>query len=429
MTLNSGTSFTGTGNVGLSGGQLIVGSQISMDIGLTFSMSSGTMSGTGNLILLGPFNWSGGLLTSAGSTTCNGALTVSGTAALSLGQRILNVNAATTYTGTGTLTLSNGATINNNGTWDAQSDVTIAAGSGAGSSFKNFGTFRKSAGAGTTTVQPPFTNSGTVDVQSGTLSAASYSQTAGTTKLTGGAFTSAANIAISGGSLAGSGSVSGPVVVSGTGALAPGLSAGTLSLGGAYTQQAPSGAFNVELGGLTPGTQYDRVDVMGAAALAGVLNVSLIGGFAPAPGDSFTIMTYASRTGTFTVSLPAAPCVDWQVTYGATALVLTALAAAPPVEIAQLTATNATTLAWTAGSAAGIVYDVMRGDLGTLPVGPGAGETCLATGIATATTSDSTPLAPGAGFWYVVRGRVAGCGTGTYGFATDGVERISTACP
>ena len=40
---------------------------------------------------------------------------------------------------------------------------------------------------------------------------------------------------------------------------------------------------------------------------------------------------------------------------------------------------------------------------------------------------DGAIPAPGTGFWYVYRGRNS-CGTGTYGFATGGAERISTVC-
>src|SRR4029079_5621030 len=62
------------------------------------------------------------------------------------------------------------ATFINSGTWDTQSDVTISnVLGGATSSFNNSGTFKKTASTGTTTIGLPFTNSGTVSVQTGTL--------------------------------------------------------------------------------------------------------------------------------------------------------------------------------------------------------------------------------------------------------------------
>jgi hypothetical protein len=268
-----------------------------------------------------------------------------------------------------------------------------------------------------------------VDVQSGTISTNNYTQTAGTTKLTGGAFSDTTTIGIQGGTLAGSGTVTGPVTVSGTGALSPGLSAGALALTGNYIQQAPSGAFNVEIGGLTPGTQYDRASLTGTAALAGVLNVSLINGFVPLPGDSFTIMTYASRTGTFaTVNFPSVGCIGWRLSYGATALVLTA--AAVPEEIAGLAMTSKTAFSWSAAATyANTSYNVLRGDLDKLPVGPGADETCAVPTTTLTSGSDSATPVLGKGYWYLVRETVTGCGAGTYGFRTGGTERISTACP
>jgi hypothetical protein len=217
------------------------------------------------------------------------------------------------------------------------------------------------------------------------------------------------------------------VVVSGTGALSPGLSPGALAVSGTYAQQAPDAGFNVEIGGTAP-AQYDRAGVTGAATLAGKLNVTLIGGFVPAPGDSFTILTYPSRTGTYTLNLTSVGCIGWRVDYGATALVLTA--AAVPQEISTLTMTSKTALSWDAAPIyANTTYNVLRGDLDKLPVGPGADETCAVPSTTATTGADTTTPDSGKGFWYLVREAVAGCGPGTYGFATSGSERLSAACP
>ena len=63
----------------------------------------------------------------------------------------------------------------------------------------------------------------------------------------------------------------------------------------------------VELAGLASGSQYDALNVSGSATLGGALNVSFLGGFTPALGDSFDILTTASRIGTFaTTNLPLA---------------------------------------------------------------------------------------------------------------------------
>lgn len=44
------------------------------------------------------------------------------------------------------------------------------------------------------------------------------------------------------------------------------------------------------------------------------------------------------------------------------------------------------------------------------------------------TLSDATVPAPGAGFWYLSRGKNA-CGNGTYGTQSNGTPRTTTTCP
>jgi hypothetical protein len=427
--LNAGTSLSGSTQ--LAGGTLNVNSAVAAT---TFTHSAGTLQGAASFTTSDLYTWTGGAMFGSGVTSADGGISLGGASVKDLNGRTLNNPATATWSGTGSFRVGSGSVVDNTGTWDCQSDAIISFLGGAAPTFNNSGTFRKSAGAGTTTVGIHFGNSGTVDVQSGTLdvSNASYTQTAGLTKLTGGSISSTTNINIQGGLLGGSGTVTGPVVVSGTGALSPGLSPGTLNLAGNYTQQAPNGAFDVEIGGTTPGSQFDRADVSGSgrvATLAGLLDISLIDGFTPSSGDSFTIMTYPSHTGAFTLNPPAAACVGWRVDHGSTAVVLTAFDV--PREITGLTLlADRTSLVWDpAPEHPATVYDVLRGGLDALPVGLGPGEACVAQGITATTTTDPDLPAAGRGFWYVVRERVAGCGTGTYGQATEGSERIGTACP
>src|SRR5207253_6719188 len=68
--------------------------------------------------------------------------------------------------------------------------------------------------------------------------------------------------------------------VTNSGTVAPGLSPGILTISGNYTQNA-GGSLNIEIGGLTVGTQYDQLVVTGNATLAGTLNATLINGFTP----------------------------------------------------------------------------------------------------------------------------------------------------
>jgi fibronectin-binding autotransporter adhesin len=84
----------------------------------------------------------------------------------------------------------------------------------------------------------------------------------------------------------------------------PGNSPATVSFGG-DTFYGSASHLKVELGGTTPGTQYDQVHVAGLLSLSGALNVSLINGFIPSLGNTFDILDWGSKTGAFaSVSLP-----------------------------------------------------------------------------------------------------------------------------
>jgi hypothetical protein len=79
------------------------------------------------------------------------------------------------------------------------------------------------------------------------------------------------------------------------------LNAGTLEIGGTmsvqgdYTQTAGA-ALDIDIAG--PAV-YGTLTVSGTATLAGTLNVALVNGFTPAPGESFTILTFGARSGDF----------------------------------------------------------------------------------------------------------------------------------
>ncbi len=100
------------------------------------------------------------------------------------------------------------------------------------------------------------------------------------------------------------------------------LMQGNLVLGATTTTQ-------IELGGSTPGTEYDRLSISGDVQFAGSLSVELIdaggGLFEPSVGDQFVVATYASHSGEFSIeSLPtlSQPGAEWQVDYGDEALTL-----------------------------------------------------------------------------------------------------------
>ena len=83
------------------------------------------------------------------------------------------------------------------------------------------------------------------------------------------------------------------------GELRPGNSPGALNVVGNLVTAA-STITGIELGGLLPGVEFDRIDVNGDVTLAGILEVSLFGGFVPAMGDVFEFLNVTgTRTGMF----------------------------------------------------------------------------------------------------------------------------------
>ncbi len=202
-----------------------------------------------------------------------------------------------------------GSKFENNGTFNAtdEADIVYTNNGGSPGSFTNAGTFNKS-GAGTTTeIFSPFTNTGTVDVNSGTLSFnGGYTQTNGNLTLNGGVVSASSTLDVQGGSVNGSGTIHGSV--SNSGAVAPGVSAGGTTIDGGYSQ-LNSGGLRVELGGTAAETEFDVLRVTGGTTLAGTLDVSLINSFTPASGNSFQILTSGGNiSGIFAYEfLPALP--------------------------------------------------------------------------------------------------------------------------
>ncbi|MEX2168328.1 MAG: LamG domain-containing protein [Pirellulales bacterium] len=112
--------------------------------------------------------------------------------------------------------------------------------------------------------------------------------------------TGTGSVSVSGGVLGGGGRVSGNLTNAAGGTVAPGASAGVLTVQGNYIQQ-PGSTLAIEIGGLTEGQSYDVLNVTGSMTLnGGTLSVSLIDGFMPAAGNSFDILDFASRIGSFT---------------------------------------------------------------------------------------------------------------------------------
>ena len=231
---------------------------------------------------------------------------------LTLDGRILNSNGSGTWqTSLAGMHLINGAVFNNNGTMN----VTNLYGGyiDGNGTFNNVGTFV--AGPNNTNAPQfyvPFTNSGTVHVQNGSVSllvgstssgtftvdagtylyaqGSGFTQTAGNTILNGGDIYTSSPLNFQGGQLTGRGTIFGSVFNGAT--ISPGIganSAGLITITGNYVQSS-AGALSMEIGGLVAGTAHDQIHVAGLVTLGGVLNVSLINEFVPANGNTFRLI-------------------------------------------------------------------------------------------------------------------------------------------
>lgn len=289
-----------------AGGQLNCQPGTSLVLRSGNSQNAGTITGANvtvqsgaSLTNLGSLEWSGGSIIGSGGLTNQGSLTINPTSATSLFGTLTN-SGTITQTTNGVLGIGGGAAVLNNlagAVYTIQGSGQIDEGSGGPGTINNAGLFVKS-GTGTASIyaNTAFNNTGTVEVDSGTLALSNFTQTAGLTNLNGGNLTFSSPAQILGGQLLGSGTISGSIVNTG-GLLSPGHSAGSIIINGNYTE-GPAGTLLVELGGLGNG-QFDYLDVNGTASLGGTLEIAFLNGFNPAVGDTFHIMDFTSLTGDF----------------------------------------------------------------------------------------------------------------------------------
>jgi hypothetical protein len=154
-----------------------------------------------------------------------------------------------------------------------------------------------------------------------------FTQTAGITTDDGTlTLASSGMLNLQGGALFGVGTIKGGVTSSGTVApgdiMTPGET-GTLGENGAYTQNS-TGTLNILIKGTTAGTQYDQLNPT-TATLNGTLNISLDHDFVPIIGNTFKIMNFNSKSGTFATvnGLGINMLEHFTITYQATDVLLT----------------------------------------------------------------------------------------------------------
>ena len=166
---------------------LSTNSVFSSRVVLSVAGGFGGLAGLGDVMVNGLLNWTGGYLDIAGVLNANGGILISGSAAKGL-YRTVNNGSTVTWTG-GVIGSGSGAVFNNlpGGLFDVQTDAVWTHISGGVLTFNNAGTFRKSAGAGTTPINPKFNNTGTIEVQTGVVSFQSVSTQNGLLSVSAGA--------------------------------------------------------------------------------------------------------------------------------------------------------------------------------------------------------------------------------------------------
>lgn len=139
------------------------------------------------------------------------------------------------------------------------------------------------------------------------------------------------DIRIGGGTVRGSGvlrTAGGTGRVENAGTIAPGNSAGTLTVDGDYVQQ-DGGRLVMELG-----VDSDQFVVTGQASFAGVLEIVFVSGFVPTLGERFDLIRYHTHSGTLalvTKGEAARAGYTYDLDFGAEGALLTVTGLAPPV--------------------------------------------------------------------------------------------------
>ena len=321
-TVNVNTSYSIAGTTEIQGGSLNFSVVNASTGGLI--QSNGSVNGTRDFTVTGASTITYGDHRGSGTTILQGPSTISSggfrldggrtlrnenTLSWSAGQLLFNntFNGQSGGLGSGTINNVAGATFIASG--DSATDISATnfggTDNGADALIINAGTFRKSGSTAshTTTVAVGFNNTGSVDVESGSLNFSAYKQTAGETRLNGGTLLSFNDIEITGGTISGQGIID--INNSGidtlnldNGTITPGIGTNdykTIAIEGNLRGSGDS-FVDIEIGSLT---SFDILNIANAANfVAGdTINIFREAGYTPALGDNFKIITFGSAPG------------------------------------------------------------------------------------------------------------------------------------
>ena len=283
--LDSDLAISGLRELIVVGGLTLAGSTIELidDVALfgprlTFQGTQ-TLQGTGRILFTGPGDDGTLAVTSSTATLTIGPdITINSTApSIGLSGRYVNQGVIAFETNTSSSILVNTTSFNNQGTLRLLNGADMLI-----TNLTNAGTLALGPGS----------------VLSGSVSTFTVVQTAGVIDLQGGTI-NVGTIDIQGGKLVGAGTIDANVINAGR--IEPGHAdgdqTGTITISNGNFTQTAAGALAIQLGG-TVTTDYDRLLValigspIGTATPGGTLELSLVGGFAPALGNTLDIITY-----------------------------------------------------------------------------------------------------------------------------------------
>jgi len=272
--LNPGAELDGDGDYRVSGGNLVINTNLSVS---NFDLET-TITGTGSLTVNQTMNWGNGIMSGSGQTVIapGAILNLTNSSLIQLSGWRLENGGTILWNGAGALGLSLGGVITNRlgAFFNAQNAANIAYVGGAPCRFDNAGTFLKSGSPGATgfSTGVALNNYGLVNIELGTLVA-----------------------------------------------------------GGGYVSGINS-VLNCEVDGSVPGTNYGQLQVPGAAAtLAGTLAVGLANGFLPNTNNTFAVVTAGAISGSFSSFSYPSNVVTMQITNppGSVVVRVTALTTPP----------------------------------------------------------------------------------------------------
>ncbi len=260
-TVNLNGNFSLSGTNIINGGIWAVNSPAIMAVtNLILSGYYGSLSGNAPVTVNGPFTWSSGVINNTGGVTLNGTSSLSSVGNTELDGLLINAGTLTWGGSDYNHFYFSSGTLTNLATGTITIANDVSTYNLGGGTIVNAGLVRKTNTTGTSTLDVAFVNTGTLDAQSGIL-----------------------------------------------------------SLIGDYS--LTNGTLNFGISSLT---NFGKISLSGAAALTGTVGANLNNGYVPIAGNSFTVLTYGSRTGIFTTT--ALPFADaWQTNYTATNFTLVVL--------------------------------------------------------------------------------------------------------